>query len=215
LGGFKRQLQNVQSDLQEKLLQNSSNTQGLIEELANHVEERQPEINTKLKELGKDMSSQFEQQKEGNNHDAIQQKLDVVNTKIAALEKKVSEPRPAMLIEPLTHEYNWSNPSVVQQSDQLITAVQIEENRTCSCQSEYCQECMSNQFNSCRMNANNNNQVSSFLNSSELPLPQFDEAKDNNPVYHIRQLDEFMKFRGVPKALQLTVAYRSMVGQMW
>jgi hypothetical protein len=64
------------------------------------------------------------------------------------------------------------------------------------------------------MNVNNNNHVSSFLNSTELPLPQFDEAKDNNPVYHIRQLDEFMKFRGVPKALQLTVAYRSMVGQM-
>jgi uncharacterized protein YukE len=47
LGGFKRQLQNVQSDLQEKLLQNSSNTQGLIEELANHVDERQSEVNTK------------------------------------------------------------------------------------------------------------------------------------------------------------------------
>jgi hypothetical protein len=64
------------------------------------------------------------------------------------------------------------------------------------------QECMSNQFKSCRMNVNNNHVVSSFLSSSELPLPLFDEAKNNNPVSHIRQLDEFMKFRGVPKALQ-------------
>jgi hypothetical protein len=212
--GFKKQLQTVSSDFQEKLLQTSSSTQGLIEELASHVDERQAEMNTKLQELGKEMSNKHERQKEGNNQTEIEQKLELVSAKIVALENKVSEPRPAVVIEPLTNADNMPRPSVVHQSDQPTTAVQIEENRTCSCQSNTCQECMSNHNSTCRMNVGNNEPVSSFLSSSELPLPQFDEARDTNPVCHIRQLDEFMQFRGVPKALQLSVAYKSMVGQM-
>ncbi|PNF34392.1 hypothetical protein B7P43_G14526 [Cryptotermes secundus] len=57
-------------------------------------------------------------------------------------------------------------------------------------------------------------QVSSFLSTSESPLPLFDDCSDTNPVFHLRRLDEFMNFKGIPKALQLAVAYRSIVGQM-
>jgi hypothetical protein len=49
-------------------------------------------------------------------------------------------------------------------------------------------------------------QVSNFFSTTELPLPVFDDCTDVNPVYHLRQLDEFIKLNGVPKALQLTVA---------
>jgi hypothetical protein len=56
--------------------------------------------------------------------------------------------------------------------------------------------------------------VSSFLSSAELPLPNFDKNSHKNPVYHLRGLGEFIQFRGVPKALQLAVSCRSMVGQM-
>jgi hypothetical protein len=56
--------------------------------------------------------------------------------------------------------------------------------------------------------------VSSFLSSSELPLPLFDDATDTNPVFHLRRLDEFIKFKNVPQALQLAVACRSIIGQM-
>jgi hypothetical protein len=31
--------------------------------------------------------------------------------------------------------------------------------------------------------------VSSFLSSSELPLPLFDDDSDTNPVFHLQQLD--------------------------
>jgi hypothetical protein len=212
--GFKSQLQTVSSDFEEKLIQACSNTQSLIEELANHVDERQSEMNNKLQELGREMNNQFERQKEGNNQTVLEQKLEQVNAKIVALASKVSEPRPAVVIEPLPNEHNLPDPSVVHQCDLQQTGVQSDGNRTCSCQSNHGNECMSNHLNTCRMTVDDNQQVSSFLSSSELPLPQFNEAKDTNPVYHIRQLDEFMQFRGVPKALQLAVAYRSMIGQM-
>jgi hypothetical protein len=56
--------------------------------------------------------------------------------------------------------------------------------------------------------------VSSFLSNTELPLPLFDDATEMNPVFHLRRLDEFIQLKGVPKAYQLAVAYRSIVGQM-
>jgi hypothetical protein len=215
LVGFKRQLQTISSDLQEKLEQANSSTQVLIEELANQVEERQSEMNTKLQEVGQEVSSEIERQKEGNNQTTIEQKLELVSAKLVALENKVSEQRPAVVAEQLPDCHNnMPSPSGVVPRDAPVTAVQIDGNRACSCQSTTCQECMSSYNSSCRMNVGNTQQVSSFLSSSELPLPLFDESKENNPVCHIRQLDEFMQFRGIPKALQLAVAYRSMDGQM-
>jgi hypothetical protein len=56
--------------------------------------------------------------------------------------------------------------------------------------------------------------VSNFLSTTELPLPTLDECKETNPVYHLPQLDEFMKLKGIPGDLQLPVAYRSTVGSM-
>ena len=212
--GFKRQLQTVSSAFEEKLEQTSNNTQSLIEELANHVDERQSDMNNKIQELGQEMNSKFERQKERNNQTALEQKLDQVNAKIVALEDRVSASRTAVVNETQLNEPNLISPSAVQSCDLQRTHVQISENRSCSCQSSTCNECMNNNVSACRMNVEHQQQMSSFLSSSELPLPQFDEAKDNNPVYHSRQLDEFMRVRGVPKALQLAVAYRSMTGQM-
>ncbi|PNF36604.1 hypothetical protein B7P43_G13842, partial [Cryptotermes secundus] len=211
--GFKRQLQTVSSAFEEKLEQTSGNTQSLIEELANHVDERQSEMSNKIQELGQEMNSKLERQKERNNQTEIEQKLDQVNAKIVALENRVSESRIAVVTEPQLNEPNLTSPSAVQTCDLQRTHVQINEKRSCSCQSSTCNECMNNNITACRMNVERQ-QMSSFLTSSEIPLPQFDEAKDDNPVYHIRQLDEFMRVRGVPKALQLAVAYRSMTGQM-
>jgi hypothetical protein len=56
--------------------------------------------------------------------------------------------------------------------------------------------------------------VASFLTNSELPLPLFEDHSDTNPVLHLRRLDEFIKLRNVPKALELAVAYRSLIGHI-
>jgi hypothetical protein len=200
--GFKKQLQTATSAFDEKLEHTNSTTQTVIEGLVSHVEERQSEVDNKIQEI----SSRIEQQKESNNQTGIEQKFDQVDARIVALETKVSEPN--------YNNANLPGPSGVLTSDQQQTQVQNGESRTCSCQSGTCSECMSYNTNTCRMNGNNQQQVANFLNSTELPLPQFDEAKNTNPVYHLKQLEEFMRLRGVPKELHLAVAYRSMTGQM-
>ena len=41
-----------------------------------------------------------------------------------------------------------------------------------------------------------------------------DDDSDTNPVLYLRRLDEFIKLRNVPKSLELTVAYKSIIGYM-
>jgi hypothetical protein len=52
------------------------------------------------------------------------------------------------------------------------------------------------------------------LGSTEFALPSFDESKGMNPVAHIRQLEEFFQFRGIPQRLWLIVAKKSVVGSV-
>jgi hypothetical protein len=56
--------------------------------------------------------------------------------------------------------------------------------------------------------------VGSYLSNSEFPLPLFDENSDVNPVFHLRQLDEYLKLKGIPAVCQLAVAYRSLAGSL-
>jgi hypothetical protein len=55
--------------------------------------------------------------------------------------------------------------------------------------------------------------VNNYLNNSEISLPLFDE-NTVNPVFHLKQLDNYIKLRNIPEGIQLTVAYRSLVGEM-
>jgi hypothetical protein len=120
-----------------------------------------------------------------------------------------------MGVEPSTAPQISASLSVVQQSDLSNVIVSPDENHTLSCQRNNGNMCTDNNVNACRMHVVDNTQASSFFSASELFLPLFNESKDNNiPVYHLRQLDDFMRFKGVPKALQLAVAYRSLVGVM-
>jgi hypothetical protein len=52
--------------------------------------------------------------------------------------------------------------------------------------------------------------ANSGLSGTELPL--FDENLDVNPMFHLKQLNEFIKLKGIPQAYQLAVARKSVVG---
>jgi hypothetical protein len=52
------------------------------------------------------------------------------------------------------------------------------------------------------------------LGNNEFALPNFDENKGMYPVAHIRQLEEFFQFRGIPQHLWLIVAKKSIVGSV-
>jgi hypothetical protein len=51
----------------------------------------------------------------------------------------------------------------------------------------------------------------SGLSSAELPQPLFDENLEINPIFHLKQLDEFLKLKGRPEAYQLAVSRKSFV----
>jgi hypothetical protein len=52
------------------------------------------------------------------------------------------------------------------------------------------------------------------LSSAELPLPLFDENLEINLMFRLKQLDEFLKLKGIPEAYQLAVAQKSLVGNL-
>jgi hypothetical protein len=56
--------------------------------------------------------------------------------------------------------------------------------------------------------------IAGNLGSTEFALPTFDENKGMNPVAHIRQLEEFFQFRGIPPRLWLIVAKKSIMGSV-
>jgi hypothetical protein len=221
LVAVRRQLQAINSQCEAKVIEASNVIQNLVQELANHFEEHRTEVDNSIQKLGDEIRQKLTQQKENLDQVTIQEKtafsreLSQVNAKLVALENRVLDlPTTAVVIEPYNNNNNQNHgsPSTGQQSDSVNNHVQSGESRTCSCENENCNVCMDNR---CRMVVSTEaHQVSSFLSSSELPLPLFNENKDTNPVYHLRQLDQFLKFRGVPKAMQLAVAYRSIVGPM-
>jgi hypothetical protein len=153
---------------------------------------------------------------------AVEIRSDQVNAKIVALENEVSglPTRSAVAAEPCAAD-NFESPSVVKQSEHnrdngtVSNSGTSNETPTCSCQSSSCHVCVSESTNATRLHVPpEHTQVSSFLSTSELSLPLFDDCSDTNPVFHLRRLDEFIRFKGVPKALRLAVAYRFIVGQM-
>jgi hypothetical protein len=148
-------------------------------------------------------------------------KIQQVNAKIVALDNKVQElPRQAVMIDSRAVNVNNESPSAVNRIDQVRvgsvgSSVQADGNRTCSCQANTCDVWVPLIVHERSVHGPNDYPpVSSFLSTTELPLPVFDDCAGTNPVYHLRQLDEYIKLKGVPNALQLTVAYRSIIGQM-
>jgi hypothetical protein len=206
LVAVKEQIQIVTTGFESTVEQNTTHTKAVVEELANQLVDHRAEVNNTLHEV----NDRFSRQKET---------IEQVNAKIVALETKISA-------APVTAELRATpSPSVVNQN-QDNTSVRVDGaadslattdgNHPGSCQpANSGTEIVRMSDNSVGMNAiPENASVSSFLSHSELTLPLFDDNSDTNPVFHLRRLDEFMKLKSVPKAFQLAVAYRSIIGQM-
>jgi hypothetical protein len=56
--------------------------------------------------------------------------------------------------------------------------------------------------------------ANSGLSSGELSLPLFKENLGINPMVHFKQLEEFLKLKGILEAYQLTVTRKSLVGNL-
>jgi hypothetical protein len=54
------------------------------------------------------------------------------------------------------------------------------------------------------------NAPGSGLNPTEISLPYFDNSSKINAMYHLKQLDEYITLKGVPKEMQLAIALHSI-----
>jgi hypothetical protein len=188
------------------------------------MDEGQEKLSNAISTFSQEVNDRFKQQKESTDNvrsqekSVFEEKFGEIQAKFVALENKISKmPRTAVIVEPQATSDTTQPPSAVDQMHQKAGGYrnlgQVDEDHQCSCQSNSCTACMSMSGNERSMNENVS-QVSTFLSTNELPLPTFDECKEVNPVYHLNQLEEYMKLKGIPQALKLPIAYRSIVGHM-
>jgi hypothetical protein len=217
----------VQKETESELLAVKGQIQVISTDLADQIEEHRTEVNSNINKLGQDLDNRLTQQKECLDQATTQEKsvfeskIEHVNAKIVALENKIlGLPRSAVVAQPQAVDFNSVCPSIANMSDQnrgivIGNSVLADGNHPRSCQANSCDVCVQSNVNASRMiGSREYSQVSSFLSTLELPLLLFDDCSDTNPVFHLCRLDEFMRFKGIPKALQLAVAYWSIVGQM-
>jgi hypothetical protein len=192
------------------------------------LEDSNNQIQTRSEKLEQEVTHKFTRQGESigqisqvvtEEKPVTESRLNQMNAKIVALESRVSDVTTRVIVaEESRSPCNNISPPVVHQNSQTSeignhgnNPMQMNENHTISGQASTCNLCESETRVNVHMQTSS---VSSFLSSTELPLPLFDDSTDTNPVFHLRQLDEFIQLKGVPKAYQLAVAYRSVVGQM-
>ena len=222
LVAVKRQLQNIGEEFDSRLSQASTSTQVVINELADRVQEQRVEVDEELARLKESLGKYSE----AAIHDksVVERYLGQVNAKFSELEAKFNEQPTRQISAPEAHalSYDAISPSVAQVNDHTIepegtlgNGGSVGENASCSCRPAPCNSSSESSLNVCRMHATSETvTLSSFLNNSELPLPLFDDATETNPVFHLRRLEEFINFRGVPRPLRLALACRSIVGQI-
>jgi hypothetical protein len=90
---------------------------------------------------------------------------------------------------------------------------QVSVNTARACLSSSCKVCERNCVNASNVTVTEgHSSANTYLSNSDFPLLLFDENSDVNPVFHLRQLDKFMKLKGIPKVCHLVAAYRSLAG---
>jgi hypothetical protein len=52
------------------------------------------------------------------------------------------------------------------------------------------------------------------LSNIEVNLPLFDDSKDANPMFHLKQLEQYFELKGIPQSHRLVIACKSVVGEM-
>jgi hypothetical protein len=204
LVAVKKQIQVIGTEFESKIGQSETNTQILINELTDKMSDYRSEIDANFSKLGQEVNSQLISQKDniGEIHSAatqeksaVDRKLEQVDAKLELLANKINQmPNGQPLADSSVIGHGTTSPSVVQVNDPSSDG-------------------HSGTVENVMDGMNERISATSFLSNGELSLPTFDESSDVNPVYHLRRLDEFIQFRGVPKALQLAIACRSMIGQ--
>jgi hypothetical protein len=221
LVAVKRQLQVLRTEFDSRLDNSNTNTQVIVNELADKMQEHRAEVVVQLERQRESLETVTQA-----NTQEVNRQIEQLNSKFLGIESRSNEitNRQILSLEACGVGHDANSPSVRPTSDQGTTTEVTEQSSgwvggtvSCTHQSNPCQAVVSeSSMNDCSVHANPNVNVSlaGYLNNSELPLPQFDDASETNPVLHLRRLDEFIQFKNIPKTLCLAIACRSMIGSL-
>jgi hypothetical protein len=184
LVAVKRQLQVLRTEFDARLDNSNTNTHVIINELADKMQEHRPEVIVQLERQRESLETVTQV-----NTQEVNRQVEQLNAKFVGIESRPNETtnRQALALEVCGVGHDFNSPSVRPTSDQgMITEVTEQSSGTVSGthQSNTCHAVASaSSMNDCGVHANRNVNVSlvGYLNNSELPIPQFDDASEMFP----------------------------------
>jgi hypothetical protein len=143
-----------------------------------------------------------------------ERRFELLNTAINSLKDKLTDGTPVTYVAEVTDPVHASSAPF-----DSVNANNATRSVSCNCQMNSCNMC----GNGCVMGEDatvpvRHHSANSYLSHSDFPLPLFDDSSEVNPIFHLNQLDEFIRLRCVPKQFQLAIAFKSVVwavGKQW
>ncbi|XP_033607196.1 uncharacterized protein LOC117282271 isoform X2 [Cryptotermes secundus] len=210
------------AELEEKVssqatqTKNNTNTLSVkLTEVRNDFEKRvtdeikmvRDEVTLRTDELNRERSQEAEQ---------VQNRIDRIDSTINKIQNQLSCQADATRSSSIPQNDENCEPVPLPQANRVLSphaTTCSDSTGLCSCKLSSCVICMHEGDNVMRVNAPVRQHVASNpLPISDFSLPQFDEGTGINPVYYLRQLDEFMTVRNIPQAHQLSIACKSITG---
>jgi chromosome segregation ATPase len=239
LVAVKRNIQVVSAGLEDRLDQHSSQTNSILDELTSTVIANKSEVDTNVERVARldreirhvkdamnendaEMKRQQKENEQRISQRVNKEKLETesqfapLHSEINALKSRVSEKERVVRTADSAESREADNivplsPTAVARVENANSVNQVSINTSCACMSSSCKVCDRNGVNGSNVAVTERHSTAnSYLSNSNFPLPLFDENSDVNPVFHLRQLDEFMKLKGIPRACQLAAPYRSL-----
>jgi hypothetical protein len=209
-------------ELSNAIIFNKGNTDQKIHDLDNKITTTDCKLDKKL-EMWQDKSGQRLTQLESavkRVESVNKPQLDLMNSEINNLKEKMSE---YSTFACNTHSLQSA---MTQTAERVHQPRGSESNTAATCSSENGVTPLTDEVSvSCNAYVPNANQPhvcggtqvssgpysnNSCLASSDLTLPYFHDSSKVNAVFHLRQLEEYFKLKGVPPHSQLAIALRSV-----
>jgi hypothetical protein len=219
LTAVKQNINMVPDKVEKKLNQQLSQTNIVVEELATvQFSDSVDQLESKLTTLGPEVNA---------IRDKVQQSAEVISkrpwervkqtvqrdkasmeTQMGRLGSQVVELRELVLTrnDAVPHVPSSSIGSIVSENN-------VHEGNTTGCSTGSVNASTGTKVNFVN-NADRAIITHCVLSNSELSLPLFGEKLEVNPMFHFKQLTEFIKLKEIPQAHQLAVASKSIIGKL-
>jgi hypothetical protein len=233
LAVVQEKFQGISSEFDARMGQQSRSHQEVTDELTSKIIEVRSEVNTisaevnhltegmemvkgdflkRTEEFQKRQGERISQLSEAveSEKSGYERRFELLHSAINNLKDKLAEGTPvtdgAGVIEPV-----HTAPTAMDAGD--VNKVTETGGLHCNCNRTSCAVCV----NGCVVRGESvvsvrHPSANNYLSYADFPLPLFDDDSEVNP--HLDQLDEFIRLRGVPKQLQLAMAFKSVVGSV-